>query len=145
MTPRPPDFDRLLPSGQILWKYPTEAAVTKDSPPTFLFHAGDDPAVSPAGSLRVYQALRASGIPAEVHVFRSGGHGFGIKDAKGPVSVADAVRRVAARAGRPGNALDRLGARDLLGLERLLRVEARGPQGGRDRDSGDQQQERDRD
>jgi acetyl esterase/lipase len=87
LAPQPPDFAKLPQSLQIMWKYPTEIGVTKESPPTFLFHAGDDPAVSPAGSLRVYQALRASGVSAEIHVFRSGGHGFGIKDAVGPVAL----------------------------------------------------------
>ena len=39
-------------------------------------------------SIRMYGALKAAGIPAELHVFPEGGHGFGIAKAKGkPVEV----------------------------------------------------------
>jgi acetyl esterase/lipase len=77
-----------LPQRHLLMsKYRVDTGVAKDSPPMFLFHANDDPSVSPEGSIRVYQALRAAGVPAEIHIFRSGGHGFGIRDAKGPVAL----------------------------------------------------------
>lgn len=55
-------------------------------PPTFLAHAADDKAVPVENSLRYYQALAGHGVPAELHVFPSGGHGFGAaREKKGPV------------------------------------------------------------
>lgn len=46
-------------------------------PPTFLVHAEDDPGVPAENSLRYYQALAGHGVPAELHIFPTGGHGFG--------------------------------------------------------------------
>ena len=68
----------------------TELAITATPgltyPPAFIFHASDDPAVSPDHALRLYTAVRQSGSPAELHVFRRGGHGFGIRNAQGPIA-----------------------------------------------------------
>jgi acetyl esterase/lipase len=65
---------------------PSEIRVTDDTPPMFFAHAGDDKH-SAEGSARVYIELRKRGIPAELHIYSSGGHGFGMmKDAK-PVST----------------------------------------------------------
>ncbi|TXF91818.1 alpha/beta hydrolase [Neolewinella aurantiaca] len=46
-------------------------------PPTFLVHAGDDKAVPVENSLRYYSALQRAGVPAELHIYAQGGHGFG--------------------------------------------------------------------
>lgn len=46
-------------------------------PPTFLAHAEDDKAVPVENSLRYYQALTGHGVSAELHIFPTGGHGFG--------------------------------------------------------------------
>jgi acetyl esterase/lipase len=64
------------------------ARVGRDTQPIFLLHAADDASVPVANSLRMYVALKAAGVPAELHVFPEGGHGFGIAKAKGkPVEV----------------------------------------------------------
>lgn len=62
--------------------------VTKNSPPAFLFHAQDDknPGAPPVASLLVYDAYLHAEAPAELHIFAKGGHGFGLRDAKGPVA-----------------------------------------------------------
>lgn len=55
-------------------------------PPTFLVHAADDKAVPVENSLRYYQALAGHGVPAELHIFPTGGHGFGAaREQKGSV------------------------------------------------------------
>ncbi|MGE9296058.1 MAG: alpha/beta hydrolase [Puniceicoccales bacterium] len=54
--------------------------VTSDTPPTFIVHADDDRGVLPENSILFYLALREAKVPAELHIFKSGGHGFGIKD-----------------------------------------------------------------
>ncbi|KLD78577.1 xylanase, partial [Xanthomonas hyacinthi DSM 19077] len=43
----------------------------------FLVHAQDDRVVPVENSLLFYQALRQAGVPAELHLFAHGGHGFG--------------------------------------------------------------------
>lgn len=55
--------------------------VTAGAPPVFLVHAADDGTVPVALSVRMFEALRAAGVPAELHVFPEGGHGFGIAGA----------------------------------------------------------------
>ena len=57
---------------------PETLYVTKDTPQTFLAHADDD-GLSSENSIRFYLALKKNKIPAELHIFSGGGHGFGIK------------------------------------------------------------------
>jgi acetyl esterase/lipase len=52
--------------------------VTASAPQSFLAHASDD-ALSADNSIRFYQALRKAKVPAEMHIFSEGGHGFGIR------------------------------------------------------------------
>lgn len=59
-------------------------AVTKETPPTFLVHATDDNADQ---SIAWYRALKGAGVPAELHLYQSGGHGFGMRKDKGPTST----------------------------------------------------------
>ena len=55
-----------------------EKAVTEDTPPTFLVHAGNDPGVPVENSLRFFQALKYQGVPATMHIYPTGGHGFSL-------------------------------------------------------------------
>lgn len=57
---------------------PDPLYVTASTPQTFLAHAADD-SLSADNSIRFYQALRKAKVPAELHVFNEGGHGFGLK------------------------------------------------------------------
>jgi len=59
--------------------YSNELQVTAETPPTFLVLADDDQTVSPRNSIEFYSALKANGVSAELHIFREGGHGFGMK------------------------------------------------------------------
>jgi acetyl esterase/lipase len=52
--------------------------VTKETPPTFLFHTGDDAAVPSLNSVAFYAALRKNGVPAELHIYEHGKHGVGL-------------------------------------------------------------------
>lgn len=56
--------------------YSAEATITSASPPTFLAHALDDRAVTVENSLSYFASLRRAGVPGELHVQESGGHGF---------------------------------------------------------------------
>lgn len=62
-------------------KYSAELHVTRDTPPTFLAHAADDPIANVGHSLRMFDALRAHNAPAELHVFETGGHSWGLGQA----------------------------------------------------------------
>ncbi|MCL4191405.1 MAG: alpha/beta hydrolase [Thermoguttaceae bacterium] len=62
-----------------------EIRVSSETPPVFFVHAGDD-RISPENSISMYLALKAAGVPAELHVFGAGGHGFGLRPSEHPVS-----------------------------------------------------------
>jgi acetyl esterase/lipase len=53
--------------------------------PAFLVHAGDD-RIPVENSLRFYLGLRGAGVPAELHLYAAGGHGFGLGVHGGPVA-----------------------------------------------------------
>jgi len=50
------------------------------TPPAFLMHSADDRVVHPDNSIRYFQALVANGVPVEMHIYPSGGHGWGFND-----------------------------------------------------------------
>ena len=66
------------PDPQLMASLSNETQVTKETPPTFLVHASDDAAVPPENSILYYLALRGAGVPAELHIYQRGGHGFGL-------------------------------------------------------------------
>ena len=64
---------------------PDELNVTPETPPTFLVHAHDD-RLSSENSVRFYLALKKAKVPAELHIYSRGGHGFGLRNRMIPVS-----------------------------------------------------------
>jgi len=56
-----------------------EIKITKNTPPAFLVHAHDD-GLSSESSVLYYLALKRLAIPAELHVYTKGGHGYGMVD-----------------------------------------------------------------
>lgn len=66
------------PSDDLAKLYSNELQVTKETPVTFLVHATDDKSVPVENSLLFYQALKDNGVPAEMHIYPTGGHGFGL-------------------------------------------------------------------
>ena len=59
--------------------------VDERTPPTFLAHTGDD-GISAANSLGFYLALKNHKVPAELHVYPKGGHGYGLRESENAVS-----------------------------------------------------------
>jgi len=55
-----------------------ENAVTKDTPPTFIFQTNEDTTVPAENAVYYYLALRKAHVPAELHVFEKGQHGVGL-------------------------------------------------------------------
>lgn len=70
------------PDDDLVKNLSNEKQVTPETPPTFLVHADDDKAVPPENSIYFYLALKKAKVPAEMHIYEKGGHGFG----KGAVS-----------------------------------------------------------
>jgi acetyl esterase/lipase len=66
------------PSQELLNSLSNEKQVTKETPPTFLFHTGEDTGVPAENSVAFYLACRKAGVPAEMHIYRYGPHGVGL-------------------------------------------------------------------
>jgi len=60
--------------------------IPKDTPPILLVHANDDPVAGPENSAVMYLALKRANIPAELHIYAHGGHGFGVRKTSLPCS-----------------------------------------------------------
>ena len=60
--------------------------VTSRTPPTFLLQAEDDPVDPVENSLVYHSALRKAGVPAEMHVYVTGGHAFGLRPTESPIT-----------------------------------------------------------
>ena len=73
------------PGSAVLAEY---MRIPKGTGPMFLVHASDDdePGAQPEQSLALYRALRDAGVPAELHIYDEGGHGFGVRKTGRPVS-----------------------------------------------------------
>jgi len=74
------------PSDAMIKLYSNELQITNQTPPTFIIHASDDSAVPVENSLYYYQALKKNGVPAEMHIYPTGGHGFGLALGKGALA-----------------------------------------------------------
>ena len=78
-VPAHPDFQVLVyPGGK-----PGALNITKDTPPTFLVVAANDRLVD--RTMAIFTALQSAGVPAELHVYARGGHGFGMHKVTSPV------------------------------------------------------------
>lgn len=66
------------PDPAVLAGLSNETQVTPQTPPTFLVHSDTDAAVVPENSILFYLALRKAKVPAELHVYEQGPHGFGL-------------------------------------------------------------------
>jgi acetyl esterase/lipase len=89
-----PNFAVLVYPGGVVDKggaLRPEFAVTKDTPPMCFVHASNDN-VSSENSVAMYLACKKAGVPAEMHLYAAGGHGFGMR--KGPHPAATWPDRV---------------------------------------------------
>ncbi len=90
-----PDFAVAIYPGGVVKRGTSELTpeirITSQTPPMFLAHAGNDP-VSVDNSIALYVALKHAGVPAELHIYSTGGHGFGMRPRtipahRGPIVV----------------------------------------------------------
>jgi len=64
------------PSKDIIDKFSGELQVTEKTPPAYITHAGDDRLVDVDNSIVFYESMRHKKVPAELHLYPKGGHGF---------------------------------------------------------------------
>lgn len=75
--------DNLLginPTEDNLILYSNEMQVSAETPPAILFHSDDDSFVPRENSISYYLALNKSGVPSALHIYPSGGHGWGFRE-----------------------------------------------------------------
>jgi acetyl esterase/lipase len=66
------------PSAAAEAEWSLDTHVGKDAPPTIIFASADDPTTPPGHGILLFQTLVAAGASAELHLFRDGGHGWGL-------------------------------------------------------------------
>lgn len=74
------------PAAELIDRLSLELQVTKNTPPAFLVHTAEDKGVPLENSVQFYQAIRAAGGSAELHLYEKGPHGFGLGAGLGPAS-----------------------------------------------------------
>jgi len=84
-----PDFVALVYPAYLIdekGQLKPDLAVTKETPPMFLAHAFND-GISCENSVQLFLALKKAGVPADLHVYSSGGHGFGLRPSDQPIAT----------------------------------------------------------
>jgi acetyl esterase/lipase len=85
-----PDFTVLIYPAYLVTKERDKLApdirVTRETPPAFFVHASND-GVPADNSVQMYLTLRKAGVPAELHLYATGGHGFGLRKSADPCST----------------------------------------------------------
>lgn len=76
----------LNPDEATVRHFSNELQITPDTPPAFLVHSADDPAVPVMNSIRYFEGLQKNKIPVEMHIFQKGGHGYGLAPGGGTQS-----------------------------------------------------------
>ena len=89
-----PDFAVAVYPGHLCrpgTKLDPQIHVTKQTPPTFLLQAWDDPVDDVCNSTLYARALDAAGVPSEVHLFAKGGHAFALRHPDEPPGIWPAL------------------------------------------------------
>jgi acetyl esterase/lipase len=66
------------PDEKLVELMSNEKQVTKDTPPTFIFHTTEDVVVKAENAILFYLACKKSGVPVEMHIYEKGRHGVGL-------------------------------------------------------------------
>lgn len=67
-------------NAELEYLYSSEKLVTDETPRAFIVHCNDDNLVSPVNSINYYSALHRRHVPASLHIYPTGGHGWGIRE-----------------------------------------------------------------
>jgi len=118
------------PDAKLVESLSNEKQVTPATPPTFLIHADGDRGVPPENSVLFYLALRKAKVPAELHIYDKGYHGFGL-------ATPDRARGNKALGSWPRRCKDWMEGRGLLKPKTASNEKK--PETGRDRARGTKQ------
>jgi acetyl esterase/lipase len=78
----------LNPDARAIDTYSAEVDIPPQTPPSFLMCAADDGTVPPENSILMFQGLRRAKVPAALHIFEAGGHGFGLRPGADPSTAS---------------------------------------------------------
>lgn len=67
-------------SAELEKEFSNEKQVTKETPRAFIVYSDDDKVVPPANGVNYYLALNKKGVPSVLHIYPTGGHGWGIRE-----------------------------------------------------------------
>jgi acetyl esterase/lipase len=87
-----PDFALLIYPGGLIQEHGDQslsqaAQPTSETPPTFIVQAEDDPMAPVENSVEYFLALKSAHVPAEMHIYAQGGHGYGLRRTALPVTT----------------------------------------------------------
>jgi acetyl esterase/lipase len=68
----------LNPDKSLIIHFSNDQQIDQETPPAFLVHSADDRAVPAKNSINYFLGLQKNNIPAELHIFQKGGHGYGL-------------------------------------------------------------------
>lgn len=75
------------PPAELVARLSADERVTGKTPPTLLVHSADDPAVPAANPMRFFEACLRAKVPVELHLYETGGHGYGMWPTEGTVAA----------------------------------------------------------
>jgi acetyl esterase/lipase len=86
-----PDFAAIIYPGYLAladknFAPNADVKVTAQTPPSFILQAEDDP-VHVENSVVYFMALKSAGVPAEMHLYAEGGHGYGLRRTEMPITA----------------------------------------------------------
>jgi len=88
--------DRLLGKNateEMIQRFSSELLISLETPVTFIVHAQDDKTVPIINSILFYEALITNKVKAEMHIYQTGGHGFGLYNGNQPQHWFDLVTK----------------------------------------------------
>ncbi len=93
-----PDFAVVIYPGGVVKRGESELSseihIDAKTPPMFIAMSNDDP-VGPENAVQLYLALKRAKVPAELHIFATGGHGYGMRKSDNPAAAWPALRGMA--------------------------------------------------
>lgn len=68
------------PDNSLIDAYSNEKHISPGTPPVFIAFSDDDRAVDPRNGTMFYNKAKEAGVPAELHIYPAGGHGWGVNE-----------------------------------------------------------------